>query len=81
MHGAHAGIAMDDKPNLQKWVDKCVARPATSRGLDVPESNPLKSAPDDEAFEKRIAEVQKDVSVALTGSSKNVQRNGVSAAF
>lgn len=59
MHGAHAGIAMDDKPNLQKWVDKCVARPATSRGLDVPESNPLKSAPDDEAFEKRIAEVQK----------------------
>ncbi|KAK9853376.1 hypothetical protein WJX84_004837 [Apatococcus fuscideae] len=57
---AIAGISMDDKPNLQKWVDRCMARPATSKGLDVPEPNPMKtSVGDPEAFQKRIADVQK----------------------
>ena len=36
IHG-WAGVAIDDLPNLQRWLDKLAARPAVQRGRAVPE--------------------------------------------
>ena len=32
-----AGVAIDDLPNLQRWVDLMAARPACQRGVEIPE--------------------------------------------
>ena len=54
------GLSLDGKPNLQRWVDRCEARPATSRGLDLPEPNQLKAMmKDPEAADKAFADVKK----------------------
>ena len=50
---------MDSMPNLQRWVDRCQARPAVSRGLDLPEPNKLKAVMNDPAAaDKAFAEVK-----------------------
>lgn len=53
-----AGLSLEGKPNLQKWVERCLARPATSRGLDVPEPNKAKGLKNDPAAaDKMFAEM------------------------
>lgn len=39
-----SGLSLEDKPNIRKWQERCEARPATSRGLDVPEPNMIRAA-------------------------------------
>ena len=61
-----AGLSLEGKPNLQHWVDRCQARPAVSRGLDLPEPNKLKAMMNDPAAaDKAFAEV-KNMSVDAT---------------
>lgn len=55
-----AGLSLEDKPNVQAWLDRCSARPATSKGLDVPEPNKMKKMADDpEAAKKAVEDAQK----------------------
>ena len=32
-----AGVAVDDLPNLQRWLALMAARPACQRGVEIPE--------------------------------------------
>ncbi len=32
-----AGVAIDDLPHLQRWIDTLAARPACQRGIEIPE--------------------------------------------
>ncbi|KAK9864876.1 hypothetical protein WJX84_006678 [Apatococcus fuscideae] len=58
LSSAVAGLSLEGKPNLQKWIERCLARPATSRGLDVPEPNKAKGLKNDPAAaDKMFAEM------------------------
>ena len=53
-------MSLDDKPNLQKWVERVQGRPAVQRGLDVPEpSKIVEATKDPELAKKMIEDAQK----------------------
>lgn len=58
-----AGLSLEDKPNLQKWVERNLARQAVIRGLNLPTPNKLLEEPefhkDPEALQKAIDDVKK----------------------
>jgi len=55
-----SGVSLDDKPNLQKWVERIQGRPAVQRGLDVPEpSKIVEATKNPELAKKMIEDAQK----------------------
>ena len=54
-----AGLSLDEFPNLKKWHDRILERPAVKEGLDVPEPNAMMAAlADPEKMKASIAAAQ-----------------------
>ena len=64
--GSHrmAGLSLEGKPNVQKWLDRNSARPGTAKGLDVPEPNPIKKMANDPEAAKKAIEDAKNMMVS-----------------
>lgn len=55
-----AGIEIDDMPHLQAWMKRIEERPAVKKGLDVPDTNPVKEMMQDpKKQQQKIEEAQK----------------------
>jgi glutathione S-transferase/GST-like protein len=63
-----SGVAIDDLPNLQRWVDAIRARPAVQKGLQQPPSQRDLASNAEENAEKYAAAVR---GMVETGQSKN----------
>lgn len=63
-----SGVAIDDLPNLQRWVDAVRARPAVHKGLQQPPSQRDLASNAEENAEKYAAAVR---GMVETGQSKN----------
>lgn len=51
-----AGIEIDDMPHLQAWLKRIEERPAVKKGLDVPDTNPLKEMMQDPKKQQQAIE-------------------------
>ena len=55
-----AGVEIDDMPLLQAWMKRIEQRPAVQKGLDVPDTNPVKAImQDSQKMQQTIKDAQK----------------------
>ncbi|ORY62696.1 putative disulfide bond reductase yfcG [Pseudomassariella vexata] len=66
------GIDLDMFPNVQAWLDRCLARPAVKKGFAVPSESPMSNAALKHAIETEDAEAKKkhEETLALVDESK-----------
>jgi glutathione S-transferase/GST-like protein len=58
-----SGISIDGLPNLQRWLEAIMARPAVQKGITVPEDMRARIRDDDEDSAKKFAEQARKIVV------------------